>query len=235
MIDAPDVNRLADTSLLIAGVTWTLAYEWLFYLSLPLSALVLSRRVAPSTVAFSTALLLLLVLVKTKVYFPWSFVIGAVGAFVARSALLADRLRGPVAAVAVVAALGWAILWQDVGMARASTAALIVVFIPVACGNAVFGVLTNRAALLLGEISYGLYLLHGLLLTALFSFVFGVDRAKSLSPLQHWSVIGGAAIALVLLASVAFKTIEQPAMRSVRGTRDWLFAMGLRLARGKAA
>ncbi|MDT8266003.1 acyltransferase, partial [Roseomonas sp. DSM 102946] len=35
----PDVNAHAGTNLLTAGVTWTLQYEWIFYASLPLAAL----------------------------------------------------------------------------------------------------------------------------------------------------------------------------------------------------
>ena len=69
--DHPDVNGLAGTSILIAGVTWSLPYEWWFYLSLPFLALVLRRRppatwlragraVASVALALSAAVCLLL-------------------------------------------------------------------------------------------------------------------------------------------------------------------------------
>ena len=35
----PNINGVADTSIIMAGVTWSLPYEWLFYFSLPLIAL----------------------------------------------------------------------------------------------------------------------------------------------------------------------------------------------------
>lgn len=39
----PDINRVKDTWVIIAGVTWSLRYEWLFYLLLP--ALAIATRV----------------------------------------------------------------------------------------------------------------------------------------------------------------------------------------------
>ena len=38
VLGAPDLNGVEKTAIIVAGVTWTLAYEWLFYLALPLLA-----------------------------------------------------------------------------------------------------------------------------------------------------------------------------------------------------
>ena len=38
---APDVNGYTDTASIVAGVTWTLRYEWLFYAILPFGALLI--------------------------------------------------------------------------------------------------------------------------------------------------------------------------------------------------
>lgn len=38
------INGYSDAPLVLAGVTWTLQYEWFFYLSLPILAFVASRR-----------------------------------------------------------------------------------------------------------------------------------------------------------------------------------------------
>jgi hypothetical protein len=40
----PDVNGYPATSSVLAGVTWTLGYEWIFYLSLPVAALAARGR-----------------------------------------------------------------------------------------------------------------------------------------------------------------------------------------------
>ena len=36
VFENPDINEVQQTWMIVAGVTWTFAYEWLFYLSLPL-------------------------------------------------------------------------------------------------------------------------------------------------------------------------------------------------------
>lgn len=43
---APDLNGIRNTFIMTAGVTWSLSYEWLFYLTLPLFAWALGRRPA---------------------------------------------------------------------------------------------------------------------------------------------------------------------------------------------
>jgi len=40
----PDINGLAGTPLIISGVTWTLMYEWAFYLLLPVFAAMLGKK-----------------------------------------------------------------------------------------------------------------------------------------------------------------------------------------------
>ena len=236
MLDAPDINRLNDTWILIAGVTWTVGYEWLFYLSLPLLALILRRRVPLAVVVLCTVVVAWLVALKPNVFVPWSFVLGAVAAVLARMPSVAARLRGSGAGFVVIAAVAWTLFAQTIGPAKGLTmVALIVGFLPIACGNPVFGLLTNRAALLLGEASYGIYLLHGLLLSLTFELILGPSAARTLSPTQHWAFVAGVGIVLVLLTSVTFRCIERPAMQSARRVTAWLAGIGSMLARRQKA
>ena len=224
MIAAPDINRLADTWVLIAGVTWTLGYEWLFYLSLPLVAVLMRRRVPIATVLICTALVAWLVAIKPDAFVPWSFVAGAAAAAIAREPRIADRLRGRGVAAAVVVAMAAAILLQGFGVSKAvSFLALVVGFVPIACGNPVFGLLTNGPALLLGEVSYGLYLLHGLLLSFTFEILLGDSVVKTLGPTQHWLLVMAVGSVLVVVTCITFRWIERPAMRSAP---QWTLRLG---------
>ena len=66
------------TAVLIAIVTWSLAYEWMFYFSLPALAC-LSRAKVPVSLAIACTLgLVLVILNKPDVIFPTSFVKGAI-------------------------------------------------------------------------------------------------------------------------------------------------------------
>jgi peptidoglycan/LPS O-acetylase OafA/YrhL len=85
-------------------------------------------------------------------------------------------------------------------------------FTCVACGNSLGGLLRTRGALLRGECSYGIYLLHGLVLSVLFTDAaasigpIATDRLPALTPL--------AAIAVTLITPVTCLLVERPAMRA---------------------
>ncbi len=52
---SPDINQVKNTSLIIAGVTWSLVYEWIFYAALPLIALFSARKVPHIALLLSVA------------------------------------------------------------------------------------------------------------------------------------------------------------------------------------
>ena len=241
MIAAPDINRLPDTWLLIAGVTWTLGYEWLFYLSLPLVAVLMRRRVPIATVLVCTAGVAWLVAVKPDAFVPWSFVAGAIAAAVAREPRIADRLRGlgtsaVVVGAVVVVTMVAAILLQGFGHSKALSFFLLFVgFVPVACGNPVLGLLTNRPALLLGEVSYGLYLLHGLLLSFTIEVLLGASLVKTFTSAQHWLMVMAIGCVLVVVTCITFRWIERPAMRSAPQWTSRLALLSTSLARRQKA
>jgi peptidoglycan/LPS O-acetylase OafA/YrhL len=208
-----DINGLAMTSKLTAGVTWTLGYEWMFYLALPLIALILRLRVGLGWVIGCAVLLLLLVWMGSDLFFPNAFVSGAIAALLARQERIAAWLRRPFFGAAVVA-MAAAIIFEAVPPVAVKLL-LIIVFCLVACGNTAMGLLSNRAAIALGEISYGVYLLHGLVLNLVFRFVLGWERTRQLTPELYWT--GVLAVGMITIATAAFtyRFIELPSMRHV--------------------
>lgn len=219
MITAPDVNGVAPTAVLIAIVTWSLAYEWLFYLSLPALALLLRAKVPWALALVCSVACVWLILEKPNVVFPTAFVKGALAAVVARWTPVASWLARPV--------LAPLILLMFAAGAVAATPALSAIlltlaFCAVACGNTVFGLLSNRAAVVLGDISYGVYLLHGLLLSITFLLLLDRSAAVALNPLQHWAVIAGVGAAVVAVSALSYRFLEAPAMQRVRRVADGL-------------
>lgn len=222
----PDLNGIKPTIVLIAGVTWSLGYEWLFYISLPLIAFALRRKV-PAIWVIGCGLLLALILYrKSEPEFPIAFVVGAIAAAAARRPALAAHACRPIFSVLVVLAAGVVVLGQKLLPNSIVSAALWVGFCVVACGNSAFGLLTNRPAMRLGEVSYGIYLLHGLLLSITFLLIIGTERAKTFGAVEHWTVIGVVCVALVVVSTLTFRFLEAPAMRSARAATTKL-ASGL--------
>src|SRR5262249_44645534 len=85
-----------------------------------------------------------------------------------------------------------------------------VFFIAVACGNSFFGLLRTRGALLLGECSYSIYLLHGTILYLL--FVVGAPIINALSTSEIPAALPLTALIIACVASVSFRFIERPAI-----------------------
>ncbi len=227
----PDVNGLSGTSLLMAGVTWSLPYEWWFYLSLPVLAWLLRRKVpAPALILGSVTVLLVSEFWGLAPERLLPFVGGIVSAWLVRDdrfrALATRRVMG----IVVIAAVLAAVLFTTTAYSAMGVSLLFVAFALVASGNDVFGVLSSATSRTLGEVTYSMYLIHGLLLTLTFRFVVGMSAAAHWSPVHHWVVILGLSVVLVVLSYCGFRFVETPGQRLTRPVTGWLYEMGRRLS-----
>lgn len=229
---APDLNGVDNTPLLVARVTWSLPFEWLFYLALPLLALCVGLRPSLPLLALGAAAVGLGWYRSFALMPLLSFGGGIAAALLVRYpafCALALRRRSTLAIAAALAAL--LAFCPDGAYAPLPLLLLALVFALIAGGNTLYGVLAAPLSRALGELAYGLYLLHGLLLFALFRFALGFDRAGALSSAQHWLLVAGVAPLLVLLCFAAFRLIEKPAMVRSAALAAWLRRLGtLKLA-----
>ena len=237
LMDTGPVNGL-DEARYINAVYWTLAYEWMFYLALPLLALFARGWRA----ALLVAVVLMFGAQKPIVF---NFLFGAAVAWIVHRRLLEGacviegRLRSPWLTAVPLLSLG-AYFALPGGNGLPQSLALFGFFIFVVHGTSLFGLLRTRAAKVLGTISYSIYLTHCI---SLFVTVHAVDR---LVPIR--TVAGGASgcsprlptPGCVLLSAVTFATSStpssipnRPASRSgPKPRRSYEFVEeGLRLAR----
>jgi peptidoglycan/LPS O-acetylase OafA/YrhL len=212
---APDINRFPDTFTIIAGVTWTLRYEWLFYLALPLVAWTLRGR-AKILLVVLAALTLFFYARPARIPFIGSteyfvlFWAGGLTAHAHRFEALKRILRKPLFSGIAVAALLAVLFGFDNVLDVAPLLLMTVFFVPVALGNSLGGLLERRASILLGDVSYGIYLLHGFVLFLAFS-VFAPRALQSAdSPAALWLWMPALGIIVVLLAWLAHRFIERP-------------------------
>lgn len=181
------INGFADTRTIIAGVDWTLRHEWAFYLALPAIQWVIHQGRGPvlALATLTAALYLhpvkLLSLGSEHLVY---FVIGGIPAAVASRGLVPRFVSSrPVSAlILVLAAL--ALHQEQRGLLQ--LVLISGVFFGVALGNDVFGLLTTRPAVLLGEISYSIYLLHGLVLYLIFTQFGVVEPARFTASAFSW-------------------------------------------------
>lgn len=215
----PSLLGYPDSGRINAYVLWSLWNEWMFYLlMLPVCALLIDflRPWLPTWV-LPVALLLGIfaaraVTRRSITYLPL-FVVGMFAYEISRRAEIAQLLRSSEASIVAAISLGVGMIgFQDpYGWAMPLFG---IFFACVACGNDMGGLLRTRGALVLGECSYGIYLLHGILLSLVFvdagwlTGLLGADQVPVLLPLV--------AVLMVVATSITFLLVERPAIRAGR-------------------
>jgi peptidoglycan/LPS O-acetylase OafA/YrhL len=234
MLGAPEINGVDDVSSTVAGITWTLSFEWFFYLSLPLLALLVRVRAPAPYVVLGIASVATLALSNPSVRMLLPFAAGAVVAHGVRQGWFRPfALTSAASWIAIGCTVG-APLYSPSGYSLVSLALYSVAFFIVASGNSIFGALTSPLSRSLGELSFGIYLLHSLILFMAFNFVVGVPEAQGLSAAGHWLVVLATTPVIVLLARLSFRYIESPAIRSTTKVTRWLRSRLSRVATFRA-
>jgi peptidoglycan/LPS O-acetylase OafA/YrhL len=228
-----DVNGLENTHHLDAGVTWTLRLEWVFYLLVPfcgwfagrlwktvlfIGLAFLLRVVAAGvmtieTVPFWIRMLLDQFSLFLACYFGGGIITAVLLPTIRKRFAQIQFTRPVFSALALsVAIAGVNFMPKEYGAAGAIW--FLVPFALTALGNDWFGLLTSQPMLLLGKISYSLYLLHGFTLYMGLALAHRIDPALLTNPFTFWLLviaIGGTAIAL---SSLWYRWFEAPFMPS---------------------
>lgn len=206
-----DLNHVADTWLINAGVTWTLPYEWAFYCALPLLALPLGIR-ASVLVWLLAAWMFYRVMPPFEAYRCLMFLGGMLAAALLQHTGLRRFSSSTAASFVVLFCIAISLTCFDTRFSIGSFCLLSAAFVLMVSGNTFFGVLVQPAARVLGEISYSVYLLHGICLYFVFHFVLA-DTAHRFNELQHWLVILLLVPGVLVLCSLSYRWIEAPALR----------------------
>ncbi|MEP7069918.1 MAG: acyltransferase [Usitatibacter sp.] len=201
-MSASDINGVKDAHI-INAVYWTLAYEWSFYLALPLLAL-FARGWAFAILAIAT------IFFGIQAPITINFLCGALAAVALERDLLDGRLARPWLAPVPIAAISMALLAFDEPNHPASIGLLFVAFLFMVDGNTLFGLLRTRAAQLFGTVSYSFYLLHCIALFVTFRLVNAVTPVAQLSGAEHWMAATLAALGATLVSTLTYRRIEHP-------------------------
>lgn len=211
-----DFNGYANTWIILAGVVWTLKYEWHFYFAL-LPASLLSRRRLHLPAA-AGLLVLALVLGTLNASRGWTYIsLFASGMLAASIKETWPRLSFPAPVASTIALLTLAVLLavHPAPYSTAQAALLAVVFFLVCNGATFFGVFTTNASVRLGHASYGIYLLQGLV------FSIGWDNALmrqfiARGTLSFWIATIVGTLLMSAVAAVTYRFIERPGIERGR-------------------
>ncbi|PUE61273.1 hypothetical protein B9Z36_05185 [Limnohabitans sp. Rim8] len=196
-----------------AAVTWTLRYEWVFYIIiLPFSALF--ARNSKHHLIYSVAVLLLCLASSffkngsSNNLLLAAFYIGMVCASLQAHEFeigMTDKTTSIIATLAL-----WFVFFEPIPTYKTIQTVLSgIAFFVIVNGCSLFGLLTNKSAQRLGEISYGIYLLQGLVLFA-FARIPEVRTLSTSTTIHYWLFLLIEAITLIALAFAAYYFIEKP-------------------------
>jgi peptidoglycan/LPS O-acetylase OafA/YrhL len=203
----------------INAVYWTLGYEWMFYLALPLLAL-LARG------PWSVLPLLAVLYFGGEASMVYNFLFGALAAlFVQRRVLEPGFFLKAWLAPLPLAAL--AAYFAIAGQRHlAESALLFVFFLFVVHGYSLLGVLHTAPAKLLGMVSYSLYLTHCIVLYVVMHAADRMAPIGSLGSAQYWMLAALAALGAVVLSCSTYRYVELPfihpqARPTTNGRHPW--------------
>jgi peptidoglycan/LPS O-acetylase OafA/YrhL len=194
-----------ETSRLL-GMSWTLAFEWRFYVVLPLVFMMIRLGRAPGSVAIA---LVAMVLMLVEGFGVWMFfALGALASPLARLQPTAGQCaaaRGALCLCVASMALNWAVVDRDRVLQGLHVLAL---FGCVAVARP--RVLSSRSAVTLGTLSYSLYLLH----VMVFFAVFGLCHAHAfdvaaLSPSAFTLLAGLTVVLATALSALSYLLLER--------------------------
>lgn len=222
----PDLNGVIGTVQILAGVTWSLPYEWIFYLTLPILAMTVWN--VPPTVVLAIGVVSLIGALTwgPEMKYIMDFLGGIIAALLVRNDRIKNLSTSPFASVVVVVLCLMEVEFFSTAYGFTQVALLTGIFVLIAGGADLFGILSNRVSRALGEMAYSIYLLHGLLLFITFRFVVGFEVARGLSVFEYWQVVTAVVPLLILTCFITYTWVERPVMeqagpaaRRVRNSR----------------
>mgnify|MGYP001205666743 CR=1 FL=1 len=207
------INNYNDTKTVIAYVDWTLKYEWIFYLSFPFIIYFITQY----KFYFKITMLLLglyFFINPINLYYFNSkyFFLFIIGCLIAdnRITSLKNRLNfNSTYASSLNLVLILSILFYTETLSPVHLLVISVSFFLFAQGNDLFGLLNSKPSKILGEISYSMYLLHGLLLSLSFTHLMLIN-IKIYSFHEFLIIMPFFIIPITLLCVLTFICVENP-------------------------
>lgn len=207
-----DINNV-DTTPINAGVLWSLSYEWLLYFSLPVVSLfLLKTKPKPAYILMSVAFIVITSLFSGYEYNPLlSFAGGAFAAGVVKYRKKTNVTQwGGALLILICLVMVFRFHSSDSIWCKLL---ITLAFTLIAFGNDFFGVLKNPVFKLLGEISYSTYLLHGIIIFVSIQYVYGLEKAKSLSETGFCILMFTITAVVVMISFLTHRFIERPFMK----------------------
>ena len=208
-------NGFIHSNIMTAGVHWTLRYEWLFYLTLPVIAALVNKawygKYSLASMMVFAAITVCMMLGIVKPALLLLFVAGFIPVLIKRHFPQSIAyMTHPLVSVAALLLMACAMKLEAYSVLQITT--LAVPFLILALGNDLFGLLASRGLKSLGEVSYSLYLTHGVVLYIAFSILhlYSFENTRLTDFVVYFPAI---LFTVALFSYVTFNWVEKPFIR----------------------
>lgn len=213
---APPINGIT-TLTVNAGVTWTLQYEWAFYLLLPLVGFFATPGrfvifVILYFVIFASLRLIGLSDAATYMLVAIPFLGGMVAAHLTKHLMSSDIANRVFQTLFVITSFVAGAYFYTNGARTIVGLLLVPAFVLVAMGNDIFGLLTFKWARWLGQISFSIYILHGIVLLFCLRIIDPYLPVAEMGSMMYIAICAVIGILLVMICSTTYIVIERKFM-----------------------
>lgn len=196
-----------------SGIHWTLHYEWVFYLLLPLIALVYKNVYGK---ILSILILIGFMLLPDRGY--WAiFLFGILASYIFNIyPNISFFKKYNWSAIIPIAGLIIVYLINYKPYSYVQYAITLVVFLSFVYGNSLFGLLKISGAKFLSTISYSVYLLHGIVLYFVLNTLNGIYPIASLPQGSYWFIVSITGIIVIIISAITYRYIEHPFISQIK-------------------
>jgi len=202
----PPVTSFDKPFMALAGVTWTLRWEWVFYFSLPLFFMFNKRSLEISVVLFAFSIYFLPEI--TRDAYLWSYFFAGMLCCELKNKIYLSKQH---ANIILISAITITFLVKPEIFRSPEKLFLCIMFFSIVSGADLFGLLTTKAVKRLGAISYSLYLTQGFVLFPLAMYYREVDGVDL--NFRMLCIFITSYIAICLISAFTYHFIERPFMR----------------------
>lgn len=212
-----NLNGFSNTSVIVAGVTWTLMYEWIFYFSLPVFLYLLRKNKLILLIFISIILFLsffnfhlnifhLSVKMELFVLFFIGFLVAKIRNIIKNNKFYFNNISFSIINFITLYIL---ITQFDTSLSVLQYILLFFCFCTIVLGNSFFGILNLIFSRFLGEISYSIYLVHGVVMYIIFSILFPDFIIKN-SLTTYLYMFPLILLIVIIISTIKYKYIEYP-------------------------
>lgn len=225
LLGGPFMNGI-NTWRLIAGVNWSLPYEWYFYLAMPLLAWSGKVRVPLAYLVLSVLAMGFAWSRGISIFFGFVFLGGIFAAVAVRQKLVVWIARTRMAQGFLLICLVMLVELFPSAYEYPQLVLMTAIFTLIASGCNPLGILSVGVSRFIGQLSYSIYLLHGVFLFVTTKYLVGYDVIREMSPFGYWALVFGLTPVLLISATFLFRQVEFPAMQMSSRAVVYLRALG---------